>query len=140
MSSIHWYVDASHQTHDDCRGHTGALMTLGRGATLSSSTKQKLNTKSSTESEIVGLHDKTGVILWTRNFLEAQGYTITDNFVYQDNMSTLSLAKNGYVSSSKRSQHIKAKYFFCKHYHHAGEINLTYCPTDKMWADVLTKD
>ncbi len=23
MSSIHWYVDASHQTHDDCRGHTG---------------------------------------------------------------------------------------------------------------------
>jgi hypothetical protein len=139
MSSIHWYVDASHQTHDDCRGHTGALMTLGRGATLSSSTKQKLNTKSSTESEIVGLHDKTGVILWTRNFLEAQGYTITDNFVYQDNMSTLSLTKNGYVSSSTRLQHIKAKYFFCKHYHHAGEINLTYCPTDKMWADVLTK-
>jgi hypothetical protein len=93
MSSIHWYIDASHQAHDDCRGHNGALMTLGRGATLSSSTKQKINTKSSTESEIVGLYDKTGVILWTRNFLEAQGYTITDNFVYQDNMSTLSLAK-----------------------------------------------
>ena len=27
---------------------------------------------------------------------------------YQDNMSTLSLAKNGYVSSSKRTKHIKA--------------------------------
>ncbi len=139
MSSIHWYVDASHQTHDDCRGHTGAIMTLGRGATLSSSTKQKINTKSSTESEIVGLYDKTGAILWTRHFLEAQGYTITDNFVYQDNMSTLSLAKNGYVSSSKRSQHIKAKYFFVKHYHRSKEVTLTYCPTDTMWADVLTK-
>ena len=54
-------------------------------------------------------------------------------------MSTLSLAKNGYVSSSKRSQHIKAKYFFVKHYHRSKELTLTYCPTDKMWADVLTK-
>ena len=54
-------------------------------------------------------------------------------------MSTLSLAKNGYVSSSKRTIHIKAKYFFIKHYHHAGEIDLQYCPTKQMWADVLTK-
>ena len=28
LSSIHWYVDGSHQIHNDCRGHTGALMTL----------------------------------------------------------------------------------------------------------------
>ena len=99
----------------------------------------KLNTKSSTESKIVGLYNKTGDILWTRNFLEAQGYTISNNFIYQDNMSTLSLAKNGYVFSSKRSKHIKVKYFFVKHYHHLGEITLTYCPTDLIWADSLTK-
>jgi hypothetical protein len=54
-------------------------------------------------------------------------------------MNTLSLAKNGYVSSSKRIKQIKAKYFFIKHYHHSGEITLTYCPTDLMWADILTK-
>jgi hypothetical protein len=48
-----------------------------------------------TESELIGLYDKTGDILWTRNFPEAQGYTISTNIVYQDNMSTLSLAKNG---------------------------------------------
>ena len=130
MSNIHWYVDASHQTHDDCWGHTGALLTFGRGFTDGSSKKQKLNTKSSTETEIVGLYDKTGVILWMCNFFEAQGYTISTNFAYQDNMSTLSLAKNGYVSSSKHSKHIKAKCFFVKHYHHLGEITLTYCPTD----------
>jgi hypothetical protein len=139
LSIIRWYVDASHQTHKDCHGHTGAILTLRRGAVSSSSTKQKLNTKSSTETEMVGLFDKTSDILWTRNFLEAQGYTIAANYVYQDNMSTLSLGKNGHVLSSKRTKHIKAKYFFIKHYHHSGTIDLQYCPTDNMWADILTK-
>ena len=54
-------------------------------------------------------------------------------------MSTLSLAKNGYVSSSKRTKHIKARYFFVHHYHKAGELDLRYCPREEMWADVLTK-
>ena len=54
-------------------------------------------------------------------------------------MSTLSLAKNGCVSSSKRTKHIKAKYFFIRHYHNAQELDLRYCPTEQLWADVLTK-
>ena len=54
-------------------------------------------------------------------------------------MSTLSLAKNGYVSSSKRTKHIKAKYFFIRHYHNSRELDLQYCPTELMWADILTK-
>ena len=54
-------------------------------------------------------------------------------------MSTLSLAKNGYVSSSKRTKHIKAKYFFIRNFHYTGEFDLQYCPTEQMWADVLTK-
>jgi hypothetical protein len=105
----------------------------------SSSAKQKLNTKSSTETKIVGLFDKTSDILWNHYFLEAQGYTITVNYVHQDNMSTLSLAKNDHVSSSKLTKHIKAKYFYIKHCHHSGKIDLQYCPPDNMWADVLTK-
>jgi hypothetical protein len=44
LSILQWYVDASHQIHDDCKGHTGALLTLGAGATLSSYNKHKLNT------------------------------------------------------------------------------------------------
>jgi hypothetical protein len=55
------------------------------------------------------------------------------------NMSSLSLEKNGRVSSSKRMKHIKAKYFLIKDYCISGEIDLHYCPTDMMWADVLTK-
>jgi hypothetical protein len=102
-------------------------------------TKHKIPSKKSAKSEIFGLYDKMGDILWTRNFLEAQGYTITNNIVFQDNMSTLSLAKNGYVLSSKRTKHIKAKYFFIRHYHNSWELDLQYCPTELMWVDILTK-
>ena len=126
-------------TTNNCKGHTGSILTFGRGATTSSSTKHKIPSKSSCESEIVGLYDKIGDVLWTRQFLEGKGYKIHTNIVYQDNMSTLSLAKNGYVSSSKRTKHIKAKYFFVRHYHKTGELDLQYCPTEQMWADVLTK-
>ncbi len=105
----------------------------------SSSIKQKIPSKSSTKSELIGLYDKSGDILWTCHFLEAQGYTISANIVFQDNMSKLSLAKNGYVSSSKRTKHIKAKYLYVWHYHNSGELDLQYCPANQMWADVLTK-
>ncbi len=59
--------------------------------------------------------------------------------IFQDNMSSLSLEKNGRVSSSKRTKHIKANYFLIKDYYDSGEIDLRYCPIDMMWADILTK-
>ena len=57
--------------------------------------KQKLNTRSSTKSELVGVDDMMPMILWTHYFLEAQGYTVKDNIVSQDNKSAILLSKNG---------------------------------------------
>jgi hypothetical protein len=139
LTNICWYVSASHQTREDCKGHTGSLLTLGKGATTSLSNKQKIPSKSSTQSEIIGLYDKTSDILWMRNFLEAQGYAISIKIVCQDNMSTLSLAKNCHLSSSKCTKDIKAKYFCICHYHNSHDLDLQYFPTEQMWADVLTK-
>ncbi len=47
--------------------------------------------------------------------------------------------KNGTILSSKRTKHIKAKYFLIIDYYDAGEVDLRYCPKGRMWADVLTK-
>ncbi|EJK66514.1 hypothetical protein THAOC_12565, partial [Thalassiosira oceanica] len=87
--------------HEDCKGHTGVVMSLGKGATLAASWKQKINVRSSTEGELVGLDDALPLILWSRYFMEAQGYTIEHNIVNQDNKSTLMLARNG--GSCRRS-------------------------------------
>ncbi len=89
--------------------------------------------------ELIALHDKKPDVIWTRYFVECQGYGNDECTIFQDNMSALSLEKNGRVSSSKRSKHIKAKYFLIKDYYDAGEADLKYCSTDMMWADVLTK-
>ena len=48
------YVDASYATHNDMRGRTGGCMAFGCGLNNAKSSKQKLNKKVSTESEIVG--------------------------------------------------------------------------------------
>ena len=53
-------------------------------------------------------------------------------------MSILLLERNGRVSSLKRTKHIKAKYFLIKDYYDTGEIDVNFCPTNEMWADVLT--
>ena len=68
-----WWVDSSYAVHPNMRSHTGVIMTLGKGTTYSASTKQKLNTKSSTEAELVAIDDAMAQILWTRHFLVAQG-------------------------------------------------------------------
>jgi hypothetical protein len=69
-----WYVDASFAVHPNMNGHTRGGWTMGRGFSISVFTKQKLNTKSSTESELVSIDDMMPIILWTCYFLLSQGY------------------------------------------------------------------
>jgi hypothetical protein len=61
-----WSVDASFAVHTDMRIHTGMALTLGQGALISGSYKQKINTKSSTESELVGVDDGMPFIMSIR--------------------------------------------------------------------------
>ncbi len=84
-----WYVDALFAVHLNMCRHTGGGMAIGRGFPISVSTKQKLNTKSSTESEFVGVDDMMPIILWTPYFLLSQGYGVIKNHLMQDNQSYL---------------------------------------------------
>jgi hypothetical protein len=139
LSSIKWWVDAAFAVHPDMRGHTGAAMSMGKGAIYSSSTRQKINTRSSTEAELVGVEEAMTGIVWTRNFLESQRVTIRDNVVYQDNQSAMLLENNGTASSGKRTRHINIRYYFVKDRIDNGELRVEYCPTEEMLADILTK-
>ena len=139
LNIIKWYIDASHQVHDDLKSHTGATMTLGKGSVYSSSTKQKINTDSSTLSELVAVHDKTPMILWTNNFLKEQGFETQDTIIYQDNKSAILLEKNGRFSAGKRNRYIEARYFFIKDHQDRKALSVAYCPTDDMIADFFTK-
>ena len=67
------WVDAAYAVHDDMKSHTGGATSLGRGAIMCKSTKQKLNTKSSTEAEVVGSSNYLPNTVWAKMFLAEQG-------------------------------------------------------------------
>ena len=67
------------------KSHTGGMIKMGRRSLYSASNKQKLNTKSLTESELVRVYDLMLQILWMQFYLEAQGMEVSDHGVYQDN-------------------------------------------------------
>ena len=132
------FTDASFGIHANFMSHTGATITLGGGPIFAKSSKQKLVTKSSTEAELVGLSDSASQVIWTRNFLMAQGYQMNPAIIKQDNMSTLALAEKG-RSTSERTRHVNIRYFFIKDRVNSGDLKLEYLPTSEMIADILTK-
>ena len=112
---------------------------MGERAILSSSLGQKINTKSSSETEVVGVDNIFPRVLWSLYFVEAQGYTIDNNIINQDNKSPLRLMINEKMSSTPRTKHIKAKYFFTKDKYDQGGIEFRKCHTKDMKIDMNTK-
>lgn len=51
----------------------------------------------------------------------------------------MKMEQNGRSSAGKRSRHINIRYFFISDRYKKGHLNLEYCPTDKMFADYMTK-
>jgi hypothetical protein len=144
-----WSVDASFAIHKDMRSHTGAVLTMGQGALMSMSLKQKINTKSSTEAELVGVDDAMNFVEWIQLFVEQQIISVNDNSVLktigcdtviqQDNTSTIQLENNGKASSTKRTRHINIRYFYVTSKIKDGSMRVIYHPTKQMVSDYLTK-
>ena len=108
---IKWWADALYGVHFDSKGHTGAIMSMGKGAMVKISRKHKLNVGSSTESEMVSIADVLSMMMWCKYSMEAQGYTIENNNLYKDNKSTILLTKYGRMPAWKNSRHIKNSFF-----------------------------
>ena len=114
-----WNIGASFVVYPDCKSHIGACLTLGHGSVLSISTKQEVNTKSSTEAELVGVDDSMTFAMWIENFFKSQvKYVLmssllkplgSDVTIEQNNTSVIQLEKNGWKSSSKRTKHINVQ-------------------------------
>jgi hypothetical protein len=71
--------------------------------------------------------------------MKAQGYGVKDNFLFQDNKSSILLENNGKASSSKRTKHINIQYFFITDRVKKEEVSVVWCPTGDMIGDFATK-
>jgi len=63
LDKVDWYVDGAFAVNNDMQSHTGSCMTLGKGMLIGNSMKQKINTTSSMETELVAVHDMITSIL-----------------------------------------------------------------------------
>ena len=95
LRDLHVWIDDSHAIHENMRGHTGGAMSMGIGTIHCKSSKQKINTRSTTESELVGVSEYLPYPLWQVNFWKEQGYEIRNHYIYQDNESAIKMEKNG---------------------------------------------
>ena len=57
--------------------------------------------------------------------------------VFEDNQGAIALSKN--PVNRQRSKHIDIRYHFVRDILQEGKIDIKYCPTEHMVADVLTK-
>ena len=100
---------------------------------------KKINTKSSTESEIVGMSEFLPYTMWASYFLKGQGYNLKRNIFYQDNTSAIKMLRNSKESCGSKSRHIHIRYFFTKDALKRENMEVEHCSTDNMVVGVYTK-
>jgi hypothetical protein len=132
------FVDASYGVHHDRKSHSGMAITLGKGVIAVKSTKQKIMSKSSTEAELIAASDMAGYALHLYAFLKELCFSECRLTLYQDNMSTISMLKNGKLSSN-RSKHIDIRYYWLVDRVERADLTIEHVSTTNMIADVLTK-
>ena len=136
---VRWWIDASYAVHNDMKGHTGATLSLGKSGIYSRSWKQRLVACSSTKSELIGVYDVLPQVLWTKQFLEEQGWLDSATVVYQDNTSSILLERNSRSSSMKQTKHMNIRYFYVMEQVKKKAIHVTHCPTEEMVSNFFTK-
>ena len=133
------YVDASFAPQEDGRRSQTGWVVLMCGAPVSWSSKRQGHVTTSTaEAEYVALCEMTKEIVWMRGLLLELGFAVKEpTVINEDNQAAVALAKN--PVHHQRSKHIDVAYHFTRERVERGEVEVRYCPTERMLADGLTK-
>ncbi|KAJ2911587.1 hypothetical protein MD484_g8827, partial [Candolleomyces efflorescens] len=140
------YSDANWGTELHRHSISGHVFSTGVGVVSWSSKKQPIITLSSTESEYVALTHAAKEAKWLRSLcrevLPVIGLdSYVDNFkptvLYCDNQGAIKLSTNPVFHA--RTKHIDIHFHFIRQVIGSRDLQLVYCPTDVMVADIMTK-
>lgn len=115
---------------------TGNLFLLGGGAVSWLSKKQPVVALSTSEAEYVALSSAAQEAVWLRRMLTELGASPECVILMEDNQSAIALAKN--PVSHARTKHIDIRYHYVREVIQSGTVDVQYCPTAEMNADLLT--
>src|ERR1039457_5480265 len=122
----------------DRKLYGGYLFSLSKGNISWSSKKQHTVAMSSSDTEYQALAAATKEALWLRSLLDELGYKQAQvTVIQQDNKSTIALARN--LIQHERTKHIDVAHHFIRDCIERKVIDLAYCSTDDMLADIMMK-
>jgi hypothetical protein len=135
------YSDADGMSQEHRHAISGYIFMIDGGAVTWSAKKQEIVAISTTEAEYIALTYAAKEALWIRHFLEelfrkTLPYPIT---LYDDNQGAIALAYAEKGQFHARTKHIDIRFHFIRHTIQSNLIHVTYCPTEQMVADILTK-
>jgi hypothetical protein len=139
---VNAFVDSSFNAHWDAKGHTGFAIfpdLAHSAAIIIRSSKHKSTADSSTEAELMALHEAMLYITWIADIYTELGYDVRPVQTFQDNLSCIALSSAPILNFTGRSKFINRKLFGIYEHLERGDAILTHIGTDDMIADVLTK-
>ena len=133
------YVDSDHASDPDTRKSRYGFIIIVNGCPVAFGTGMRKKPSASTpEAEYVALSHGLRELLWLLQILKAMGVRVkTPVPVYEDNQTCIAIANNR--MSQKRTRYLDVRYHFIRDYVEDRTIQLYYCETAKMLADILTK-
>lgn len=141
-SNLIAYIDASFGTYSDCgKGQSGIVIQFSGCTIHCSSTKQRLISLSSTESEIIGVSDKISHVIECFDFLVDFGIDVNIQLniptVFQDSKPAIELMIRS--KNEMRTRHLNNRRYNIRDLFNTGKFVMKYLPTEEMLADVMTK-
>lgn len=122
----------------DRKSNSGYLFRLGGGTISWCARKQACVALSSTEAEYVSLAESCRELLWIKKLLKDFGEPVQNPVqIFEDNQSCIKMLDQN--AGLKRSKHVDTKFHFVRDLAEKHDINVTYCPSADMLADMLTK-
>jgi hypothetical protein len=114
------------------------MFQIGGAAVSWRSNKQSCVALSTAEAEYIALASAAQEAVWMRRLITdincgSEGAMV----IFEDNQSAICMAKNPQYHG--KSKHIGIKYHFIREQVSNGVVELKYCPTEEMVADMLTK-
>jgi len=122
---------------DDRKSTSGYIFQMGGAAISWRSKKQTCVALSTAEAEYMALASTAQEAIWIRQLLSDLKQKSPATVIYEDNQSTICMTKNPQFHG--RAKHIDIKFHFVREQVSKGIIELKYCKTEDMIADIFTK-
>lgn len=133
------YADADWaEDKRDRKSNSGFLLQFAGGTISWACRKQTCIALSTAEAEYISLGEASKEIIWMRDLLEDFDEKQTGpTTIFEDNQSCIKMVTN--KKYSNRTKHIDTKFHFVKDLVEKNIIQLQYCASENMIADLLTK-